>query len=228
MSESASSEPRAPLELLGALAADEVQITPTLKHVEVYTMEGLLTLLWHGDPGATDVVLTCGGGMGGLLGPARGIYHDLGEYLWHEAGIATIRVGYRRPNHLPRCVHDVAATADLATRSGGRRFVVLGHSFGGAVAIQAGTVLAEHCMGVMTFATQSAGCENASQLRAPLALVHGDADEILPASTSQVVAALAGQGDLTILEGEGHLLTGVAESLRVATAAWIRERFDRS
>ena len=34
------------------MAADEVQITPTLRHVEVYTMAGLLTLLWHGDADA--------------------------------------------------------------------------------------------------------------------------------------------------------------------------------
>jgi hypothetical protein len=226
VSDASSDAPRSPLALLGALAADEVQIAPTLKHVEVYTMEGLLTLLWHGDPGARDVVVTCGGGMGGLLGPGRGLYHHLGEQLWHHAGIATIRVGYRTPNHLPRCVHDVAATADLATRSGGERFVVLGHSFGGAVAVQAGIVLAEHCAGVMTYATQSAGCETAAQLRAPLALVHGDSDEILPADTSRVVAALAGQGEITIHEGEGHMLSGVAEELLSSSAAWIRARFE--
>jgi len=37
-------------------------------------------------------------------------------------GIGTVRVGYRKPNDLPRCVHDVAAAADLAGRRGARRF----------------------------------------------------------------------------------------------------------
>ncbi len=174
---------------------------------------------------AEHVVLTCGGGMGGLLGPAKAIYHDLGEHLWANHGIATIRVGYRTPNHLPRCVHDVAAAGDLASRTGARRFVVLGHSFGGAVAVQAGTVLAEHCAGVVTFATQSAGCEQASALAAPLLLFHGDRDEILPFETSVVVRELAGHGEVIALPGEGHLLDGAADELRDRLGVWIPERF---
>ena len=122
-------EPRSPLELLSALAVQEVEVAPNLRHLEVYTMKGLLTLLWHGPRDATDVVLTCGGGMGSLLGPADGIYHDLGT-AFGEDGIGTVRVGYRKPNDLSRCVHDLAAAADLASRSGGRRFVTVGHSFG--------------------------------------------------------------------------------------------------
>ena len=99
--------------------------------------------LWHGPATRADVVVTCGGGMGGLLGPADGLYHDLGVHLAETHGIATMRVGYRKPNDLSRCVHDVAAAADLASRSGARGFVVMGHSFGGAVAVQAGTVLGD-------------------------------------------------------------------------------------
>ncbi len=80
-------------------------------------------------------------------------------------GIATVRVGYRKPNDLSRCVHDVAAAADLAGRRGARRFVTMGHSFGGAVAVQAGAVLGTHCRGVVTLSTQSAGCEDARGAR---------------------------------------------------------------
>ncbi len=217
--------PRSPLQMLGALAADEVQITPTLRHIEVYTMEGLLTLLWHGDPEATRVLVTCGGGMGGLLGPANALYHDLGEQLWATYGIATIRVGYRTPNHLPRCVHDVAASADLASRSGAEQFVTMGHSFGGAVALQAGIVLDEHCKGVVTLATQSAGCEGAAMLTAPLLLLHGDVDEILPMDTSYVVQAIAGHGDVEIYDGNGHLLDKAAPEIRARLIEWIPARF---
>src|SRR4051812_8133865 len=63
--------PRSPLDLLQALGAQEHAVTAALRHVEVYTMEGLLTLLWHGDRDASDVLVTCGGGMGGLLGPGQ-------------------------------------------------------------------------------------------------------------------------------------------------------------
>jgi pimeloyl-ACP methyl ester carboxylesterase len=221
----ASDAPRSPLDLLDALAVQEVDLTAAVRHVEIYTMRGLLTLLWHGPRDATDVVVTCGGGMGSLLGPADGLYHDLGTKL-AGAGIGTMRVGYRKPNDLSRCVHDVAAAADLASRAGGRRFVVVGHSFGGAVAIQAGAVLGEHCRGVVTLSTQSAGCEHASDLGlTPLLLFHGTDDEILPPETSGVVQMLAGHGEVVLLPDTGHLLTQSADELRARLLDWIPERF---
>jgi dienelactone hydrolase len=212
------------MQLLHVLATEEVELAPGLCHLELYTLAGLLTLLWHGDPAAESVVVTGGGGMGGLLGPAGGLYHDLGQRLASE-GIGTIRVGYRRPNDLGRCVHDLAAAADLASRAGARRFVTVGHSFGGAVAIQAGIVLGEHCRGVVTLATQSAGCEDAAALNAPLLLLHGDRDEILPPDTSAVVHALVGHGDLVILPGTGHLMSEYGDELRERLGTWIPARF---
>ncbi|MDP9334607.1 MAG: alpha/beta hydrolase, partial [Actinomycetota bacterium] len=187
---------------------------------------GLLSVLWHGPRAAHDVVVTCGGGMGGMLGPADGLYHALGCELADTHGIATMRVGYRKPNDLSRCVHDVAAAADLASRSGARGFVVIGHSFGGAVAIQAGIVLGAHCRGVVTLSTQSAGCEHASELGdTPLLLLHGTDDEILPPETSTVVQMLAGHGEVVLLSGAGHLLTEAATELRERLSVWIPERF---
>jgi pimeloyl-ACP methyl ester carboxylesterase len=221
-------EPRAPLDALGALARQEVKVSPTLRHVEIYTLEGLLTLLWHGDPTAKYVVLMCGGAMGGLLGPADGVYHGLGEQFAAE-GIGTIRVGYRQPNHLPKCVHDLAAAADLANRFGARRFVTVGHSFGGAVALQAGIVLGEHCRGVVTLATQSAGCEHADELGdTPLLLIHGERDELLPPETSAVVQMLAGHGEIVYVPDAGHLFDTAADDVRERLAAWITARFDDS
>jgi hypothetical protein len=218
--------PRSPLELLEALGVEEVAVTPALAHLEIYTMRGLLTILWHGPRDATDVVLTCGGGMGGVLGPADGVYHALGCELAEQHGIATLRVGYRNPNDMSRCVHDVAAAGDLASRSGARRFVVIGHSFGGAVAIQAGVVLGAHCRGVITLSTQSAGCEHAEELgETPLLLLHGTDDEILPPETSSVVQMLAGHGEVVLLPGDGHLLSQSAREVHDRLAAWIPPRF---
>jgi pimeloyl-ACP methyl ester carboxylesterase len=218
-------DPRSPLDLLEALTVQEVEIAPDFRHLEIYTMRGLITLLWHGPVDANDVLVTCGGGMGSLLGPAEGLYHDLGVSL-AALGIGTVRVGYRKPNDLPRCVHDVAAAADLAGRRGARRFVVMGHSFGGAVAIQVGAVLGTHCAGVVTLSTQSAGCEVAAELGdTPLLLVHGTNDEILPPETSAVVQMLAGHGEVVLLAGAGHLLSEAAGELRERLVAWIGERF---
>src|SRR4029079_3278593 len=56
-------EPSSPLELLEALGVEEVEIAPGLAHLEIYTMRGLLSVLWHGPRDARDVVVMCGGGM---------------------------------------------------------------------------------------------------------------------------------------------------------------------
>ena len=211
-----------PLDLLEALARQEVAVTPTLRHMEVFTLRGLLTILWHGDPGAHAVVVVCGGAMGGLLGPADGFYQWLGDEL-EDSGIGVMRVGWRRPNDLDLCTLDLLAAADLAARAGAARFVTGGHSFGGAIAVRAGMAMGDWTRGVVTFATQSAGCEEAAGLTAPLLAYHGDRDEILPAVASQVVGELVGgEADVRIVAGAGHLLSEAHEQLRAEVPDWIR------
>jgi fermentation-respiration switch protein FrsA (DUF1100 family) len=219
-----SEGPRSPLQALSALASQEVEVTDGLRHVEVYTLGGLLTMLWHGDPEAEHVVLACGGAMGGLLGPADGIYHDLGMQF-ADQGIGLVRVGYRKPNDLGACVHDLVAVAELAARRGGRRFVTMGHSFGGAVAVRAAIVLGDDAAGVVTLATQSAGCEEAERLAGtPVLLFHGANDEILPPQASELVQMLTG-GELIVFPDTGHLLTQAGDELRERLGSWIPARF---
>jgi alpha/beta superfamily hydrolase len=211
-----------PLDRLDVLAAQEVWVTSTLRHLELFTLSGLLTVLWHGDPDATCVVLACGGAMGGLLGPADGLYHDLGEALSAQ-GFGMLRVGYRRPNDLSGCVLDLCAAADLAGRCGARRLVAVGHSFGGAVAIGAALAIGPPVVGVVTLATQSAGCEEAGGLAGtPLLMFHGDRDELLPLQASEVVHHLAGgAGELVVVPGAGHLLREAGSLLRERLGEWI-------
>ncbi len=200
-----------PLDALGVIASQDVMITPSLRHVEFFTMRGLLTLLWHEPPAGTPVlpaaIVACGGAMGGLLGPANGLYHQLGE-TWAARGVPLLRVSYRRPNDMDVCCIDVAAAVQLAvTGAGAERVVVLGHSFGGAVAIRVAVGFAEMISGVVTFATQSAGCEMAGGIAGrPLLMFHGDRDEILPMQASKIVRAMAGTGELIVCPNDGHLL----------------------
>ena len=49
---------------LRVLAVQSVEITPSLRHLEIFTMSGLVTMLWHGPDDADRVVLMCGGAMG--------------------------------------------------------------------------------------------------------------------------------------------------------------------
>jgi pimeloyl-ACP methyl ester carboxylesterase len=215
-----------PLDMLEALARQEVALGPSLRHVEVFTLRGLLTVLWHGDADAPSVVVLGGGAMGGLLGPADGFYHWLGEQLGTPgSGIGVLRVGWRRPNDLDLCTLDLLATADLAARAGAVRFITGGHSFGGAIAVRGAMAMGDWARGVVTFATQSAGCEEAGGLTAPLIAYHGDRDELLPLFASEAVCHLAGgPAEVVVCPGAGHLLAEAGDLLREQVPPWIRER----
>jgi pimeloyl-ACP methyl ester carboxylesterase len=217
------------MEALQVLARQHVMVTPTLRHVELFTLRGLVTILWHEPPAdvraTAAAIVACGGAMGGLLGPSNGLYHRLGE-SWSARGVPVLRVSYRRPNDLDACCLDVAAAVQLATSAGAQRVVVMGHSFGGAVAVRVGVVLDE-VAGVVTFATQSAGCEVAAGLRdKPLLLFHGDRDELLPVQASDVVRAMAGHGDLVVLPGDGHLLAESGDLIAEHLAWWVAQVLD--
>lgn len=207
MNDDAADEGGSPLDRLGVLAIGSVAIDDELDHLEIYTLEGLLTVLWHGSSDLPAVAVCVGGAMGGLLGPDGGVFHQLGRSLVDE-GIGVMRISYRRPNDLPLCVHDTLAVMELAARHGAKRFMTLGHSFGGAVAIQAAAHLdAASVPGLVTFATQSAGCEPVEELGdRDLLFFHGTNDQILPFQASQMVQMLAGGGELVLLDGADHAL----------------------
>jgi len=217
--------PATPFDALQVMASQQVALAPGLRHIEIYTMRGLLTLLWHDPPedhpSHAAAIVLCGGAMGGLLGPAEGLYHRLGVE-WAERGVAVVRVSYRRPNDLEDCTIDLAAAVQLVNGAGAERVVVGGHSFGGAVAVRVGVGLAPLIGGVVTFATQSAGCESAAGLQGtPLLLFHGERDEILPVEASEMVRMLAGTGDLVRLPGDGHLLAKSGDVLWERLEGWL-------
>lgn len=207
MTESFDADGMSPLDSLGVMAMQSVPVDEHLDHLELYTSRGLLTILWHGPSDADQVVVCVGGAMGGLLGPDQGLYQRLGQGL-PDLGIGVMRVDYRRPNDLAMCEMDTIAAMELAGRHGAQRFVPMGHSFGGAVALRAAMHLDRASVpGVVTFATQSAGCENAAVLGdRDLLFFHGTNDQILPAQSSEMVRMLAGTGEVELLDGADHLL----------------------
>jgi pimeloyl-ACP methyl ester carboxylesterase len=197
---------------LGSLqvyARSSVELAPGIEHVEIYTPHGLLTVFVHSGSDRAPrkaAIVACGGAMGGVLGPGHGLFHQLGT-MWSQRGVSVYRVGYRVPNDLDRCAHDVACAVEMAVDAGADRVVVMGHSFGGAVAVRVAVVMTTEVHGVVTFATQSAGCEVAGALAGrPLLLFHGDRDELLPMQASEMVKMIAGSGELVVLPGDGHLL----------------------
>lgn len=222
MSESADAA-STPVDELRILAEQRVELAPNVNLHELYTEQGLLSLLWFDADGSEPAVVMGGGAMGGLLGGA-GLYHHLGLAL-AARNIASVSIGWRQPNHLDACTHDMLAAMQLMARRGARRFVTIGHSFGGAIAIRAAaSVHAEVVPGVVTLATQSGGAELAESLSdRRLLLFHGDRDRILPHMSSEMVRMLAGTGELVILAGEDHLLSGARQQIADRLVDWIPE-----
>ena len=215
-----------PTDLLEPLGMTEKEIGPGLRLGEIYTMRGMLGLLWFGPIDAEQLVVACSGGMGGYLGPGRGMFPAIGHTL-ARSGIATVVVDYRSPSHLQLSTLDAIAAVDLASQRGAARVVAIGHSFGGAVAINLGLALPRAVAGVCTLSTQSAGCEAVAGLAPrPFLLLHGSADEVLPPETSLMVHMLAnGHGEVEILPDEGHGLINDPESIAARVTDWIGSVF---
>ena len=223
---SRADRPMTPLDALQVMGSSDAMITPTLRHIEMYTMRGLLSILWHepaeGTAAQPGAIVLCGGAMGGMLGPGDALYHRLGVE-WSARGVPVLRISYRRPNDLDLCCVDLAAAAQLAIGgAGAEKVVLMGHSFGGAVAVRVGVGLHDMVAGVATFATQSAGCEVAGGLQGlPLLLFHGDRDEILPIEASEMVRMIAGSGELVRLPGDGHLLAKSDDAIWERLEEWL-------
>lgn len=197
------------------LGVHESQLSPDASAIEVHTTTGTVVVLRHAGAGDGDeaAALFLGGAIGGLSGPS-GLYHRVAKRT------GGFRVHYRQPGELQECVADVLLLTALLERRGTERVVLVGHSFGGAVAIAAGVAMEERCTGVVTLATQAPGAERVGELHGPVLLVHGDRDGILPADASRWVHEGASEPkELVIVPGEGHLFEGVVDALteRVTT-----------
>ena len=178
--------------------------------MEVFTDQGVIVCIRHGlDAGQQTAVLCVSGALGGLSGPGNGIFHEICQQL------GGVRIHYRKPNDSTHCVFDVLLVHHLLAEQGVEKVVLVGHSFGGAIAIAAGIHLGEATAGVVTLATQVPGAEGISELGGrPILLIHGDSDDILNHQCSEFLHAKAQEPkELVIVPGEGHLFTGVSDVL---------------
>ena len=195
------------------------------------TPRGGVEAIYHPAPDAQAGVIWVGGTDGGVDGPADAIYPTLASSL-ASAGIASLRVAYRvlgSPGNLREAVHDVeSANAHLKTL-GIRRVGLVGHSFGGAVVIEAASRLPE-VQAVVALSTQTAGAEAAPRLAPrPLLLVHGEEDQRLPPWCSKYVLQQARQPkELVLLPGARHSLRQRREELRVLLETWLAEKLGAS
>jgi fermentation-respiration switch protein FrsA (DUF1100 family) len=191
--------------------------------LDIETNAGVINTRIHKAANAHAAVLWVFGSGGGLGGPAGGMYTRLARVLEPE-GWTSMRLDYRRPGHLMSCVLDALAGMHVLEQMGLDRIVVVGHSFGGAVVISAGAA-SPSAIGVVAMSSQTAGTGAVDKLSPkPLLLMHGTADEVLPAASSQDIYKRAmDPKKLLLYPGCKHGLDQCRDEIDADLLAWIRD-----
>jgi len=156
-------------------------------------------------------------------GPAH-CYPTLAARL-AETGVTALRLDYRHPNRLNECLADVRGAIDhLRAHHGVASLAIVGWSFGGAVALQAGERWPE-VRAVATVASQTAHIGPVDEIgRAgkPLLLLHGTGDTCLSDRCSRMIYAAALEPkELVLYPGDNHGITGNADSMTARLLAFI-------
>lgn len=192
--------------------------------VTLHTTRGDVECVFHRPEEERGVgVVWAAGARGGFDGPADGMYGRLAERL-AERGMASLRVDYRRPGNLDESTLDVLVGAWRMANAGYPRVALVGHSFGGGVALSASRYTS-HARGVAVLASQTAGAEEAALLGGrPLLVVHGEADAVLPLSNAEAIYGWAPEPKrLATYPGAGHGLRECAAELEGLLEAWLCE-----
>ncbi|MDQ3837408.1 MAG: dienelactone hydrolase family protein [Thermoproteota archaeon] len=174
----------------------------------------------------TSVAVLYVTGVGGGWGtPAGGLYPKLCGSLV-RIGIDGLRVRYRHPTDLSESVFDtLAGIAFLKEEHRIKSIGLVGHSFGGAVIIQAAIATPNIVTAIVTLATQSYGASEAiSKLnqRTSKLLIHGNEDKVLPFYCSQQVYSRAHKPKQIVLyEGASHGLDEVSDEVYELVYNWL-------
>ncbi|KAA0678749.1 alpha/beta hydrolase [Roseomonas genomospecies 6] len=167
-------------------------------------------------------VIWLGGVGGGFDSPARGLYPRLAGALTAE-GIASLRIRYRNPRALDEAVYDALCGLTFLGQKGIHHVALVGHSFGGAVAIQAAASNRGAVCTVATLATQGLGTDAVADLSCPVLLIHGEADEVLKPMCSIHVHRMAREPKkLVLMPGAGHCLDETAEAVCHEVRDWLK------
>jgi len=189
--------------------------------IMIMTSRGSIFSLFHPTATLESAVIWVWGARGGVSGPAGGIFTRLSEEL-AEDGVASLRVDYRVPNHLPECVLDTLAAVALLEGVGFKRIAIVGHSFGGAVAIAAAQ-FSPLVKAVVGLSSQSAGAEGVASLSPrPLLMVHGMEDSTVPPRSTQSIFDEAKEPkEVKWYEGASHGLTECKDQLHDLLKGWL-------
>ncbi|MBW4577427.1 MAG: dienelactone hydrolase family protein [Aphanothece sp. CMT-3BRIN-NPC111] len=213
--------------------------------IRLMTSRGNVDFRYYQVPGAKCGAIWVGGVGGGWDTPAKGLYPQLCQELANKNSdhtssgnggskgsdaIASLRVRFRHPTKLDESVLDVIAGISYLESEGIENIALIGHSFGGAVVIQAAAI-SENVRSVITLATQSFGTTPVSvlPLGCSILLLHGTVDRVLAPFCSEYAYHLAHEPKrLIFYEGATHGFDEVAEVVHDVIRDWIVDNLKMS
>ncbi len=217
------------------VAAAPIDEALTALRIRLETTRGTIEGILHPVEGGTSAVICVSGATGGLDGPADGLYARLPALL-APARVTVLRLDYRQPDVFEESVLDVLAGCSFLVGIGASELAIVGHSFGGAVAIKAGEhhpairgavaiKAGEHhpaIRGVVAMSPQLSGTRDVQNLACPLLLVHGMSDSVLSHEASEDIYRRAREPKRIVLYAEaGHSLIQVRDALDALLAEWL-------
>jgi dienelactone hydrolase len=140
-----------------------------------------------------------------------------------KKGISALRVRYRYRTDLYQSVLDVSKSEHKVLGAARVKSVgLVGHSFGGAIVVQAATV-SDAVSTIVTLSTQSYGTKDVSRPKqyCLILLKHGSNDEVLPPYCLSYTYNLANDPkELIFYKGAKHGLDEVAEQVHQVIYDW--------
>lgn len=142
------------------------------EQLALHTEAGTIDALYHpADRGDTAVLWLP------LGGPAEGAFTRLGARVARH-GVASLAIGWRHPGVPQACLVDALFALAWLLGAGRRRVAVVGHGFGGSVAIALGAAAPHSVVGVAALAPTGPGSAEVHRLAPrPLLLAQGMADD---------------------------------------------------
>lgn len=205
----------------------ELTSTADYRDLCLTTTPGPVIIRYYEVPRAEAAAVMVGGVGGDFDTPAHELYPKLARALQQE-GIAGLRVQFRDPVDLDDSTHDVLAGIEFLKGNGVDRIALVGHSFGGAVIIQAG-LRSQSVATVVALATQGFGTDGVEDLTPrSILFIHGYDDEVLPPVCSIDAHSRAEEPkELKLIPGARHRLDEASGEVYATVHEWLTRELVR-